>query len=887
MKRIIATISFLLFLNGLWAHNHILPPGFVMEENFITGLEKPTDLKFAPDGRIFIAEKGGQILIVENGILLDQPFYSVATQTPLERGLGGLLLDPDFDNNGYVYLFYTLPYENKNVVARVTAAGNTAIPGSEIELIRFDNMWASWHNGGGMVFAPDGKLVIGTGDGTAGPTADDMDKTTGKIFRINPDGSIPLDNPFFTTTTGIYRGIAAYGVRNPYTMAVSRLSGKIFFNDVGQDTYEEINEFIPGKYYGWHHVEGYLNGAPMTDTNYIDPVHVYDHNFGCAVVGASFYEPDVSLFPQEYYGQYFFMDLCEGKVLYMDPDNYGVTLFGSQLDDGYNNLEVSPDGHLYLIHLNQGKLSRISYQGINAPPLVSIHPEARTVTVGEHVKFEVDATGDNLFYDWYVNGNQAQSSQASFFFMKNVDLADDQSLISVRVSNLFGTVYSDTVMLRVLDGSRPEIQFLNIPSLYSAGDSIRFAAVVTDVDQQTVPLSDLTWRVDFHHDSHVHPAMSNLTGTDAGSFFVETSGEVDTNVFYRIYLSVLDSSGLMAEAYQDVFPNKVTVQLNSEPEGIEVKVDGATVKTNFPLRSVKNLNRTYTVPSFSVVGDSLYQFIQWGDGADTLTRVFPALTETYSLKYQSLMEYVHYNLVRGKLHFYRDTASNQQYYRSVPITQVKQNWDVRSPLPYDSPAYPADYWSARWEWTTLAPVSDLYTFYLYHDSKVSLIVDGSLLINQAIASGNLQTDTVQMWFNAGDSLNFQLDYDHYTYLARVELDWSYSLVDRHPVPFSVPITSTASRLQGKEEPSDKEGQIFLFPNPGRYQSVNLCIDPEWYKDQALEVEVFDRLGRKWYSYTGRVEQSITQIPIEDLPSGIYLFRVKVGEEEKVMKFLRM
>ncbi|MEM7036633.1 MAG: PQQ-dependent sugar dehydrogenase, partial [Bacteroidota bacterium] len=164
MKRLaIFCFCLLVFLNT-WGHGN-LPTGFVLEENYITGLENPTDLKFAPDGRLFIAEKSGRVRIVENGQLLEEPFYAVSTQVINERGLDGLILDPDFDLNGYVYLFYTHPIENKNVLARVTAAGNTAIPGSEVELYRFDNMWASWHNGGAMAFDTTGKLLVATGDG--------------------------------------------------------------------------------------------------------------------------------------------------------------------------------------------------------------------------------------------------------------------------------------------------------------------------------------------------------------------------------------------------------------------------------------------------------------------------------------------------------------------------------------------------------------------------------------------------------------------------------------------------------------------------------------------------------------------------------------------------
>lgn len=552
-----------------------------MEENYLTGLAQPTDIDFADDGRIFITEKGGNIRLVENGTLLEQPIYTVQTQTSNERGLQGLELDPNFDANGFIYIYYTLPFENKNVAVRLTMAGNGIVPGSELELMRFSWMWGAWHNGGGMAFDASGKLIIGTGDGTGFTSSQDLQSSLGKILRINTDGSIPTDNPWYNTFSGELRAIAAIGIRNPYTMAVSPSTGRIFFNDVGNDAFEEVNEYLPGKNYGWHHVEGYLNGNPAPDTNYMEPIHVYDHQYGCAVVGATFYEPPINQFPTSYFGRYFFMEYCEGKVLSMDPNDFSVAEFATGLDAGYNNLTTGLDGALYLLNFGKGIVSRISFQGQNSPPVISIPPQDQVIALGESPVFSVDANGTDLSYEWYVNGNLAQSSMLNQFVPASAGLANSGDEITVRVLNSFGAVLSNIATLTVIDGTRPGIQFHGMPQTYAGGDSIPFEASAFDAEQSAFLPADFSWKIDFYHDDHSHPIMGSTSGFTSGKYYVETFGEVDTNVFLRFEVTVMDSSGLSSTDYYDVQPELVKILVQSEPQGVDISVDGYIGETNY------------------------------------------------------------------------------------------------------------------------------------------------------------------------------------------------------------------------------------------------------------------------------------------------------------------
>src|SRR5262245_56971996 len=217
-----------------------LPSGFV-ETNVASGLSAPTTFEFAPDGRIFIAQQGGQLRVVKNGQLLATPFLSLNVDSRGERGLLGVAFDPQFETNHFVYVYYTVPgFPAHNRVSRFTANGDVAQQGSEVPILELNPLSAATnHNGGAIHFGPDGKLYIGVGENDNGANAQTLANLLGKILRINADGSIPSDNPFFNQATGNNRAIWAGGLRNPFSFAFQRGTGQMFINDVGENTWEE------------------------------------------------------------------------------------------------------------------------------------------------------------------------------------------------------------------------------------------------------------------------------------------------------------------------------------------------------------------------------------------------------------------------------------------------------------------------------------------------------------------------------------------------------------------------------------------------------------------------------------------------------------------------
>jgi glucose/arabinose dehydrogenase len=346
-----------------------LPSGFT-EEQFGGNLSgSPTAMAFAPDGRLFVCQQGGQLRVIKNGSLLSTPFVSLTVDSSGERGLLGIAFDPNFATNHYLYVYYTVatsPIHNR--VSRFTAAGDTAVPGSEAIILELDNLSsATNHNGGAIHFGPDGKLYIGVGENANGANSQTLSNLLGKMLRINADGTIPTNNPFYNTTTGNNRAIWALGLRNPFTFAFQPGTTRLFINDVGQSTWEEINDGIAGSNYGWPTTEG-----PTSNPAFRSPIYYYGHGTtnttGCAVVGGAFYKPPVLQFPSSYLGKYFFADLCSGWIRVFDPTAGTATGFATGISSPVD-LHVGPDGALYYLAQGSGgqvfRVSALPAQALN------------------------------------------------------------------------------------------------------------------------------------------------------------------------------------------------------------------------------------------------------------------------------------------------------------------------------------------------------------------------------------------------------------------------------------------------------------------------------------------------------------------------------------------
>jgi glucose/arabinose dehydrogenase len=332
----------------------VLPEGFT-NSHVVSGLTNPTDMEFAPDGRLFITEDTGRVRIAKPDGTTLTTFLDISSKVDSlgERGLLALTFDPGFSTNHYVYLHYTRKATSTtpphNRVVRVTASGDRVVAGSEQLIFRLGNQSAAnefpQFMGGALDFK-NGKLYVATGDNDTPDKAQQLTNLFGKILRINKDGTIPTNNPFYATASGNNRAIWARGLRNPFKFAIQPGTGAIFINDVGEHTWEEINRGAAGANYGWPVHEGRANDPP-----YVDPIFAYGHGStattGCAITGGTFYNPPTVDFPAQYVGDYFFADFCNGWIRVRNSDGT-VSGFATGLERPID-LEVSQAGELYYL----------------------------------------------------------------------------------------------------------------------------------------------------------------------------------------------------------------------------------------------------------------------------------------------------------------------------------------------------------------------------------------------------------------------------------------------------------------------------------------------------------------------------------------------------------
>ncbi len=295
-------------------------------EPVVSGLESPLHLVSPPgDPRLFIVEQPGRIRVVERGALLPRPFLDLTSRVRYggERGLLSVAFHPRYGANGLFFVNYTDRRGDTRVERyRVSRDPNRADPGSARLVLRVDQPYAN-HNGGHILFGPDGMLYIGMGDGgSAGdPHGNGQNRGTllGKLLRIDVDRGdsygIPADNPF-AGKPGMRPEIWAWGLRNPWRMCFDRDSGLLYIADVGQDDWEEIDVAParePGLDYGWNVMEGRhcYRRARCDRYGLTLPALEYGHDQGCSVTGGLVYRgrriPAIA-------GCYFYSDYCRGWI---------------------------------------------------------------------------------------------------------------------------------------------------------------------------------------------------------------------------------------------------------------------------------------------------------------------------------------------------------------------------------------------------------------------------------------------------------------------------------------------------------------------------------------------------------------------------------------------
>ena len=376
--RIVLLIVGVVALAGLLACDSELPPpttNILVERVFpdlsfqeMTNLVQPDDTS----GLIFITEQRGIIYSFSAGspqqadIFLD--ITDRVNRGGNEEGLLGLAFGPDYQENGYFYIYYSAADPSRSVLSRFNLDEedtDVADPESEVIIIEIPQPYSN-HNAGQLAFGPDGYLYIALGDGgSAGDplgNGQNLGTLLGSILRIDVSGlsapwdyEIPADNPF-VGTEGAREEIWAYGLRNPWRFSFDSETGLLWAGDVGQSSWEEIDIIAKGANYGWNIMEGSHCYSPATGCNQSGltlPVVEYDHSQGCSVTGGYVYRGDQIPSLQ---GYYIYGDYCSGNIWALAYNGSVVTENILLVDSGLSITSFGEDlaGNLYILDRQGG-----------------------------------------------------------------------------------------------------------------------------------------------------------------------------------------------------------------------------------------------------------------------------------------------------------------------------------------------------------------------------------------------------------------------------------------------------------------------------------------------------------------------------------------------------
>ena len=361
----------------------VLPNAFaeINVETVLDNLKNPWELKFGPDGTIFFTERDGKLWVIDNESTLHLVAEFPASNTA-EGGLLGLELDPDYENNHFLYLYQTYLdiTTHQNKVVRYTINNNQITD----ELVLIDKIpGALWHDGGRIKFGPDEMLYITTGDAINADLSQDKDSLAGKILRINSDGTVPSDNPFNSP-------VFSYGHRNPQGLAWNE-NGILVSSEHGPSgergyAHDEINVIERGKNYGWPIIVGDSN-----DIVYTNPI-LHSGDITWAPSGLLYYYSDKI---PEWKGKFLVATLRGEHVMVLDLDlENGVVNSAEKIFQGdygrIRNLMQSPDGDVFMLTSNNDNDKILQISSLETIPL-SVEANERFTTSNNYLLYVIIA----------------------------------------------------------------------------------------------------------------------------------------------------------------------------------------------------------------------------------------------------------------------------------------------------------------------------------------------------------------------------------------------------------------------------------------------------------------------------------------------------------------
>ena len=553
-----------------------LPAGF-SQTKLAAGLKKPILVAFVPGSSdIWIGEQGGTIVDYRGGAISATPVVTLPnTFSQGECGLLGLAFDPNYTANGYVYISYVIATTNSSGTAvqysrlsRFTASGGIIDPATEKVYYQGNQVQNLHHAGNDLQVGPDGKLWWNTGDNVpAISNGEALNNMYGKTLRFNLDGTVPSDNPFTGVSTAVPY-IYAYGLRNPFR-ATFLPTGQQMVENTGSSYWEDLDTIQRGGNYGWPYFEGNCGSC-----GYLNPAFEYGHYVedGAASAIAAY---SGSTFPAAYDHVVFFGDYVRRDIeaVTFDP-SYTAALSDTVFDTNAGtiaDLVEGPDGNLYFVSIFEGTFSEIAAPG----PFTS-------------------------------------SSSPS-------------------VTEAGPAVPGQTVTSTPVAGNAPAAS-ISAPATYNAGQTISFGGTATDPVDGTLPAYDYSWKVDFVKNGYVQPSYyaeipgpfyGPVSGKTGDSFTVPSDVSQTPDSYYRITLTLTDSTGAQTVVTKDLTPNTTSWSVTDSVPGAGYSVDGAWHTGNYTAQDVVGVQHVLTGLGLAqTVGGTRYRFAGWGDGS--------ALTDSFA-----------------------------------------------------------------------------------------------------------------------------------------------------------------------------------------------------------------------------------------------------------------
>lgn len=666
-----------------------LPADFVDE--LVADIDGPTAVAFTPDGRMLVTTQRGRLFIVEGGatptLVLD---IGARICADFERGLLGVAVDPAFGQtqarSGAIYLFFTQrvgsdPCDSStdevNQVSRFTLTGNTVDQASERVIVGGMRSYNGNHNAGDVQFAPDGTLFVTIGDGGCDYAGDsgcgggndatrDTHELLGKVLRVTRDGGVPGDNPYASdsgadacaasgrTTAGRRcKETFSSGFRNPFRLAIDpdAPATRFFVNDVGQNAREEVDEGLPGADYGWNFCEGSVDNSGRTGTAtcgspYTPPIHDYSHSTGCSSITGGAFVPD-GIWPPAYDDVYLYSDFVCGTIFALAPNGsggYDRTTFTTGLG-GAVHLTFGPAGDTralyYTTYDNGGEVRRIRYTGqVNRPPAAAVTASPTSGPAPLDVEFDASAStdpdGDALRFEWdFGDGSALVETDAPTVSHTYREVGTFQARV-VAVDS--AGARSAPASVRLDPGNdAPEVTILSPEpgQRFAVGEQLVLRASATDAQDGELPDGAFSWTVLRHHDEHSHPGLPPTTGSEVTltAPAPEDLAAVTTS-FLEGTVTATDSGGVTTTVPFRIDPRLVDVEVTSDPVGLELLVNGTTVRTPATVTSWEGWELALDAPD-QVGGDGRsYVFDSWSDGGERAHAVTtPAQAVTYEARF--------------------------------------------------------------------------------------------------------------------------------------------------------------------------------------------------------------------------------------------------------------